>query len=90
MHERDVETRKQRVEGLILTYLARNPTAEDTVDGILEWWLVHEEIRYRMQEVEAALAELTDRGIITQTIGEDSRARYRISPKESDPRFRSD
>jgi hypothetical protein len=84
VRERDVEIRKQRVEGLILTYLARNPTAEDTVDGILEWWLMNEEIRFRMQEVEAALVELTDRGIITQTIGEDSRARYRISPKKSD------
>ena len=84
MHEKDVEMRKRRVEALILTYLARNPTAEDTVDGILEWWLVHEEIRYRMQEVEAALVELTDRGIITQTVGEDSRVRYRISPKKSD------
>ena len=84
MHEKDVEMRKRRVEALILTYLSRNPTAEDTVDGILEWWLVHEEIRYRMQEVEAALVELTNRGIITQTIGEDARVRYRISQKKSD------
>lgn len=79
MREKDSEMRKQRVEGLILTYLARNPTAEDTVDGILEWWLVNEEIRYRLQEAEAALAELTDRGVITRTVGEDSRVRYRIS-----------
>ena len=80
MRETDVELRRQRVEGLILTYLARNPTAEDTADGILQWWLIHEEIRYRMQEVEAALSELTDRGVISQSVGEDLCVRYRINP----------
>jgi hypothetical protein len=77
----DLETRK-RVERLILAYLAQNPTAEDTVDGILQWWLVHQEIRFRMKEVEDALAGLTDRGFVIQKIGEDSRVRYRINPNE--------
>jgi hypothetical protein len=62
--------------------LSRNPAAEDTVDGILQWWLVHEEIRFRLHEVEAALAELTGRGIIAQRVGEDLRVRYRINPNE--------
>jgi hypothetical protein len=70
------------VERLILAHLARNPTAEDTVDGILQWWLAQEEIRFRMQEVEAALAELTGWGIVTVTMGEDLRVRYRINPDE--------
>jgi hypothetical protein len=81
VREEDLEIRK-RVERLILAYLARNPTAEDTVDGILQWWLVHQEIRFRMREVEAALAELTYRGFVIQKIGEDLSVRYRINPNE--------
>jgi hypothetical protein len=70
------------VAQLILSYLARNPAAEDTVDGILQFWLLHEEIHFRMQEVEATLAELTDQGIVIPIVGEDLRVRYRINPEE--------
>jgi hypothetical protein len=77
--DKEFEIRKQRVEQLILSYLSRNPTAEDTIDGILQWWLAHEEVRFRMQEIEGALAELTRRGMVIQSIGEDSRVRYRIN-----------
>lgn len=79
MCNKEFEIRKQRVQRLILSYLSRNPTAEDTVEGILQWWLVHEEVRFRMQEIEAALAELTREGLVVQSIGEDSRVLYRIN-----------
>lgn len=82
MAQLDFEIGKRRVEQLILAYLTRNPTAEDTVDGILQWWLVQQEICFRMQEVETALVELTGRGLVTQRVGEDFRVRYRINPNE--------
>jgi hypothetical protein len=82
--EKGSEIRKRRVERLILSYLVRNPNAEDTVDGILQWWLVQEEIRFRMQEIEAALASLGARGFVTPRMGEDSRVRYRINRNEYD------
>ena len=80
--ETESDRHKRRVAQLILSYLARNPAAEDTVDGILQFWLLHEEIHFRMQEVEATLAELTDQGIVIPIVGEDLRVRYRINPEE--------
>jgi hypothetical protein len=77
--DKEFEIRKRRVEELVLSYLSRNPTAEDTVEGILQWWLVSEEVHFRMQEIETALAELIRRGVVIQSVGEDSRVRYRIN-----------
>ena len=77
--EKEASTiRRQRVHRLILSYLSEHPDAEDSIDGILQWWLLQEEIRFRVQEVEAALAELVHRGIVIERIGKDLRPRYQI------------
>ena len=70
--------RRQRVYRLILSYLSEHPDAEDSIDGILQWWLLQEEIRFRVQEVEAALTDLVHQGIVVERIGKDLRPRYQI------------
>jgi Fe2+ or Zn2+ uptake regulation protein len=73
-------------EGLIarsiLSYLISHPMAEDTVEGISEWWLLEEQIKIRVKEVHEALDELTSQKLIIAHKSRDSRIRYRINKRK--------
>ena len=71
-------TDESGVAYLILAYLLANPDAQDTLEGIVEWWLLHQQILQQTRNVKQALAELTERGLITTRTGADARIRYRI------------
>lgn len=62
----------------ILAYLHANPEAQDTVEGIVEWWLLDQKIRHQTERVKQALAELTARGFVVAKTGTDSRVFYGI------------
>lgn len=62
----------------ILAYLADNPNAGDTFEGILEWWLLHQRIKFESRIVSEAVAKLVDEGLIEEGKGCDSRVVYRI------------
>ena len=62
----------------ILAYLAENPDAGDTVEGIVEWWLLEQKIKRETDRVEEALAELVAKGLVLERKGENSRTYYRI------------
>jgi len=65
----------------ILTYLTRRPEAQDTLDGILQWWWVAEPPRHRHpREVRAAMVELVASGFVLATRGRDRQERYRLNP----------
>ena len=63
----------------ILAYLSENPGAQDTVEGIAEWWLLERCIRQRLDEVQKALAQLVDVGFVTERMGADSRVRFQLN-----------
>lgn len=62
----------------ILAYLADNPNAGDTFEGILEWWLLHQRIKFETRIVSEAVAELVDEGLIEEGKGSDARVVYRV------------
>ena len=66
----------------ILAYLAEHPLAQDTLEGILEWWLLDREITHQTSAVANALAELVAKGLILETRAKDSRAHYRLNPNK--------
>lgn len=70
---------KSQIARDLLGYLTDNPAAQDTVEGIVEWWLLERKIESRTVTVQEALAELVDRGLILERLGSDSRARYLIN-----------
>ena len=73
------ETNKSHVAQELLGYLARHPDAQDTLEGILEWWLLEEKIRRRAFEVREALAELVRSGLLRERKGKDERTHYRVN-----------
>lgn len=63
----------------ILSYLTQHPDAGDTFDGIMEWWLLEQKIRFEMRNVFEAVARLVAEGLILEHVGSDSRVTYRVN-----------
>jgi Fe2+ or Zn2+ uptake regulation protein len=72
------ETRRSRVEQAILEYLRKHPDAQDTLDGIAEWWLPEENVKTRTATVEEALSQLVAKGLVSARRGTDAKIHYRI------------
>lgn len=62
----------------ILTYLTAHPDAQDTLDGIAQWWLPQATIRYDRTVIEKALAELTREGMVIEIDVQGSSSLYRL------------
>lgn len=60
-------------------YLIDNPDAQDTLEGIVEWWLLEKSIERGTVTVKEALAKLVDRSLILERVGSDLRLRYSIN-----------
>ena len=72
-------TNKSQFGYEILAYLVEHPEARDTVNGIVEWWLLERQIKYQTARVKEALSELVAKGLILEHKGLDSQAHYRIN-----------
>lgn len=78
-----IEQREVRYH--ILAYLCDNPKAGDTFDGIVEWWLMHQRIRFETRNISEAVRKLVAEGLLLENEGPDARLRYRINGiKEQD------
>jgi hypothetical protein len=66
----------------ILSYLKDNPNAQDTLEGVVEWWVFEQKIKSRKSQVERALADLVGRGLVIERRGKDSRTHYRINRRK--------
>lgn len=67
----------------ILAYLAEHPDAQDTVEGIVEWWLLEQKIKRHTAQVKEALAELVAKGLVLERKGKDARIHYRVNRRKS-------
>jgi len=70
------------IERQILGYLKANPTAQDTLRGIIEWWLLKQRIREAKSYIEKALASLVAKGKLTSRTGADGQVRYRLRERQ--------
>ena len=59
----------------VLAYLAEHPQAQDTVDGIMQWWL-SEQIKWSKAEIQAAIDELIADGLLLEHGAADGQVRY--------------
>jgi hypothetical protein len=74
--------KKLQIAFEILAYLIENQDAQDTLEGIIEWWLLDWVIRSQTVKVKEALNELVARGWVLEHVGKDSRIRYSVNPKK--------
>jgi hypothetical protein len=63
----------------VLAYLLRHPQAQDTMEGIAEWWLLEQRIRHAVAEVEVALSELVRRDFLVARQCRDGRTYYGLN-----------
>jgi DNA-binding PadR family transcriptional regulator len=70
---------QQEVFYYILAYLSDNPDAGDTLDGILEWWLLGQRIKFETRNVSKAVSRLVSEGLVVKHRQADSRIIYRVN-----------
>ena len=75
---------KSQIARQVLSYLYENVEAQDTFEGIVEWWLLEQRIKLRAAEVREALDELTAKKLLVVSAGRDSRTRYRINRRKAE------
>ncbi|MEN3329682.1 MAG: hypothetical protein V7638_4489 [Acidobacteriota bacterium] len=72
----------------ILAYLADNPDAGDTLDGIVEWWLLRQRVKFETRKVSEAVARLVSDGLIEEHAEADSHVIYRVNRNKVPARAR--
>ena len=72
-------TDKSEIGNEILAYLVDHPKAQDTLEGIVDWWLLERAIKFQEAQVKKALAELVDKGWVIEQTGKDSKIHYRLN-----------
>jgi hypothetical protein len=74
---------KFRIAHEILAYLMDHPDAQDTLDGVVQWWLLERKIKNQTDLTKEALAELVSKGLVLESESGDSRIHYRMNPDKS-------
>jgi hypothetical protein len=75
----DRDQRRSEIERDILEYLADHADAQDTLEGVAEWWLLQQAIRSRTADVADVLADLVARGILIEHRRAGARTHYRVN-----------
>lgn len=71
--------KKEQLANEILQYLIDHPNAQDTLNGIVSWWLLERTIRHRTTLVKEVLDRLVADGLVIATQGIDSQTHYKIN-----------
>ena len=64
----------------ILDYLARHPEAQDTLDGILHWWVLDSCVKRWAPRIAETVAKLVEQGFLKEKLSSDGQTFYRVSP----------
>jgi hypothetical protein len=65
----------------ILDYLARHPEAQDTIDGILHWWVLDAYVKTWAPKIAKTVAQLVEQGFLEEKRSPDGNIFYRVSPR---------
>lgn len=75
---------KAQVARSVLSYLAAHQDAQDTLEGIVEWWLVEQRIVEQTAAVREALDELVAAGLLVARGHPGARALYRLDGRQAE------
>ncbi len=82
MTAEDDEVKGSKTAMRVLSYLSEHPEAQDSLEGILSWWLLDRTIEEQTAEVEAALATLVAAGLVIELTGRDAARRFRLDRRQ--------
>jgi hypothetical protein len=74
----------------IADYVGDNPQAQDTLEGIIQWWLPEVEHKPRVAVIKQALDELVAGGLITAHKAKDAQILYRAARGSTESRETSE
>jgi hypothetical protein len=71
---------KNDIARQILGYVTRHPDAQDTLEGILKWWLMEQQIIYHKNVVQSAVDQLVQDGLLIEVqIDNQPSSRYHVN-----------
>ncbi len=70
----------------ILDYLRTHPSAADTLDGIVEWWLPRQRHETARKAIQGALDDLVGQGLLDELATEVGPRLYRLRRPAGDSR----
>jgi hypothetical protein len=73
---------EHKIELEILAYFLKNPDAQDTLEGIVGWWLLETYIRKQYAIVKKALSYLVDQGLIIEVHNTNSEIHYQVNKEK--------
>ena len=79
----------KRIAAEIRAYLDANPRAAETVDGIVQWWLLRQRFEDAWDQVERALDHLSEEGLVIKKTGPSGETVYSsasAAPPDEPPR----
>ena len=62
--------------------MLENTRAQDTLEGIVEWWLLEKKIERNTAEVKSVLDELAAKKLIVEFRAPDKHVRYRVNRRK--------
>ena len=65
----------------ILGYLLENPRAQDTLEGIVEWWLLKQRIEREAARIGRAVETLVADGFLVEKAVAGGSPRYALNPE---------
>lgn len=71
---------KNDVESLLM-YFEKHPAAEDSLEGVMRWWLTEVSIQQEVENVERALAELIRADLLEEVRHSEQPIRYRLKQR---------
>jgi hypothetical protein len=72
-----------QMEEDIVSYLLDHPEAQDTMDGIVHWWVLEQRAKREMMQIEKAVTELVHREWLLTRRGPDSQMHYSLNPTKT-------
>jgi len=65
----------------LVQYLTEHPQASDTLEGIAEWWIMRQQVKFDIDTLSTVLRELTEIGFLVET-GEGQNRRYALNDSQ--------
>jgi predicted transcriptional regulator len=69
----------QSIAREILSYLHDHPDAQDTIEGIMQWWLLEKKVPVQEQSFQAVLTDLVKKGLLNKVM-KQARVFYKLNP----------